>query len=35
MLYKINNFENKTPSTISKKQLLLACGSNIDVYTTV
>lgn len=33
MLYKINNFENKTPSTISKEQLLLACGSNIDVYT--
>lgn len=33
MLYKINNFEKKTPSTIYKEPVDLACGSSIDVYT--
>lgn len=32
MLYKIQNFENKTPSDISYEEIELACGEKIKVY---
>lgn len=32
MLYKIQNFENKTPSDISFEEIQLACGEKVKVY---
>lgn len=32
MLYKIQNFENKTPSDISFEEIEFACGEKIKVY---
>ena len=32
MLYKIQNFENKTPSDISYEEIELACGEKLKVY---
>lgn len=32
MLYKIQNFENKTPSDISFEEIELACDEKIKVY---
>ncbi len=33
MLYKIDDFESKTPSTIEYENVVLACGEQIKVYT--
>lgn len=33
MLYRINNFEKKTPSNIEFEKYSLACGENINIYT--
>lgn len=37
MLYKIENFENKTPSNINFEEMTLSCGEHIKIYeiTTV
>ena len=33
MIYRITNFENKTPSTIDYDNFTLSCGQSIKVYT--
>lgn len=33
MLYKVLNFEKKTPSNITFEPIILSCGESINIYT--
>lgn len=33
MIYKINNFEKKTPSNIEHEEVCLKCGNTVNMYT--